>query len=282
MSAARRTHYEILGITRNAKSHEVKRAYDRIRAELRAEAAAPDPRRMVQLQTAYEVLSDDARRAAYDEELARGPVRPGTSRIRVVAVASAIAIVAALAWLATRPARPKPRSPTEILSMLTPAVGRVHAVDMSGGSTVLGLAFAIDRGRLAMRCAGLAPNTQLVVRIGTRDVPARVADAASKHGDCLLAAPEAGSWPLALAGSVAQAGDRLYAAQVGPTGDVSLLEGRVQRIERGARGAVLEVSGPAARAESGAPLVDAWGRVLAIADGLGRGVPIGEGATAPE
>jgi hypothetical protein len=274
-----RTHYQTLGITRNAKAYEVQRAYDRIRHEMRSEAAAPDPRRLLQVQTAYEVLHDEARRAAYDEELARGRVERASGRPpwMVALAGGAVVLLGLVAWLGSRPRGPRPVGETEILSLLTPAVGRVHAVDMSGNARPLGLAFAIAPGRLAMGCGGLAPNMELVVRIGSRDVQARAVDAAGRHGYCVVHAAEAGSWPLAVESRAPAAGDRVYAVRLADSGDISLLAGRVQRIERGARGAVLEISGDAAREEAGGPLVDEWGRALAIADGHGRGLAIDEG-----
>ena len=279
MNTPHGTHYQILGITRNAKSYEVKRAYERLRAEMRSEAAAPDPRRLLQLQTAYEVLSDEARRAAYDEELRRGRIEPADKRrLWMVAGACAGAIALALVgWLASRPKAPRSPGETEILSMLTPAVGRVRAVDMSGHATLLGLAFAIGPGRLAARCEGLAPNMELVVRIGSRDVQARATGAAGERGYCVLGTAQAGSWPLTVAERAAGAGDKVYGVRVSDAGDVSLLAGHVQRIERGTRGAVLGLSGDAASEEAGGPLVDERGRVVGIADGRGRAAAIEEG-----
>jgi len=279
MNTTHRTHYQILGITRNAKPYEVKRAYERLRSEMRSEAAALDPRRLLQLQTAYEVLSDEARRAAYDEELRRGRIEPADKRrLWIVAGSCAGAIALGLAaWLASRPNAPPPPGETEILSMVTPAVGRVRAVDMSGHATLVGLAFAIGPGRLAARCEGLAPNMELVVRIGSRDVQARATDAAGGRGYCILGTAQAGSWPLAVAERLPAAGDKVYGVRVSDSGEVSLVAGRVRRIERGTRGAVLELSGDAASEEAGGPLLDERGRAIGIADGHGRGAAIEEG-----
>lgn len=279
MNSSHGTHYQILGITRNAKPYEVRRAYERLREEMRSEAAAPDPRRLLQLQTAYEVLSDEARRAAYDEELRRGRIQPvDKRRLWIAGGAGAVAVALALvAWVASRPQAPRSPSETEILSMVTPAVGRVRAVDMSGHAAALGLAFAIGPGRLATRCEGLAPNMELVVRIGSRDVQARATDAAGERGYCVLGTAQAGSWPLDVAERPPTAGDKVYGVRVSEAGDVSLVAGRVQRIERGTRGAVLGLSGDAASEEAGGPLVDERGRVVGIADGRGRAAAIEEG-----
>ena len=202
---------------------------------------------------------------------------PAPRRAWIAAACVAIAVLGVAAYVAMRNSGARARSEMEILAGATKAVGRVHAVEMSGRTRSLGLAFAIAPGRLAMPCTGLAPGTELVFRIGPRDAPARVLDAAGKHGYCLVATGEAGSWPLAVAGGLPAVGDRVYATRVSDSGDVSLVEGRVEGIEREPRGAVLRVSGPAAHQEAGGPLLDARGRALAIADGRGRLVPIDAG-----
>lgn len=189
----------------------------------------------------------------------------------------AIAVLGVAAYVVQRNAGSRARSEMDVPSMATKAVGRVHAVEISGRTRSLGLAFAIAPGRLAMPCTGLAPGTELVFRIGSRDAPARVLDAAGKRGYCLAATEQAGSWPLVAAGGLPAVADRVYATRVSDSGDVSLIEGRVEGIEREPRGAVLTVSGPAAHEEAGGPLLDARGRVLAIADGRGRLVPIDAG-----
>jgi hypothetical protein len=272
MPAPRRTHYEILGVTRNAKPHEVQRAFDRLRAEMRKETAPPDPRRVVQLQTAYEVLIDEARREAYDAALREGPRRQSRRRQAAIAsAAAAIVIVAGVSYLTLRKnGGPPPRGEAEILADAAPSVGRLHAVDPSGHIEELGLAFAVDKGVLVSACKGLAPNMELVVRIGSREVPARAARVDPSKGYCALAAPGAGSWPLEGARFPARAGDKVYAVRVAGHGEVSLAPGTIGRIGSGSPLAVVEVTGAAAAAVAGTPLVDTQGRVIAIADGAGR------------
>jgi hypothetical protein len=272
MAAPRRTHYEVLGITPNAKPHEIQRAYDRLRAEMRKETAPPDPRRLVQLQTAYEMLADEARRAAYDAALREGPRRESRRR-RIVgaSIAAAAFMAGAVGYFTLRRDRgPPPRGEAEILADAAPAVGRLHAVDPAGHVEALGLAFAIDKGVLASACKGLAPNMELVVRIGSREVPARAARVDPAKGFCTLAAPETGSWPLESVRFPVRAGDKVYAVRVGERGDVVLVPGAIGRIASGSAPGVVEVTGAAAAAVAGSPLVDTQGRVVAIGDGTGR------------
>ena len=71
--------YELLGVRRDATPGEITRAYHR-----RARALHPDtqpcqagePARFRELEEAYRVLHDPARRAAYDQELRQATVRP--------------------------------------------------------------------------------------------------------------------------------------------------------------------------------------------------------------
>jgi hypothetical protein len=265
-------YYRILGVTRNARPEEIRRAFDRLRAQMREEAAPPDPRRVVLLQDAYDTLSDEARRAAYDQAERAGVPRMLNRRGMWIGIAVGIAVALGLATLPLRHADDgaPSRSDTEILSAASVAVGRVHAIDLSGRVTPLGLAFAVGQGRLLMPCAPIPPNSEIVVRIGARDVPARVGTASQGDGYCALDAPDAGSWPLAIAPSPPKVDAPVYATKVGPAGEVTLARGNVRRIERHGAGAVLELSGDAALEERGGPLLDAQGRVVAFSSGEGR------------
>ena len=204
---------------------------------------------------------------------------PGRRGAWIAGALLAIAVLGAVAYAVVRNAGARAASEMEILSMATKAVGRVHAVEVSGRTRSLGLAFAVAPGRFATPCAGLAPDAELVIRIGSRDAAARVLDAAGEHGYCVVASTQAGTWPLAVAGRLPSVGERVYATRVSDSGAVSLVEGRVEGIERARRGAVPHVSGPAAHEEAGGPLLDARGRALAIADGRGGLVPIGASDT---
>jgi hypothetical protein len=276
MAEASHDYYRLLGLTRNAKPEEIRRAYERLRTAMREEAAAPDPRRVVLLQNAYEVLSDEARRREYDASLREArPPRSARHRAWEAGILGAVLALAAIFYFSGRGRdEPAARARTEILSAVSVAVGRAQAVDLAGRATPIGIAFATAPGRLVTACVPLAPNAALLVRIGHREVPARVGDASGTKGYCTLDAPDTGSWPLDLARALPDAGDKVYAARVGASGEVTLAEGRVDRIERAARGAVLELSGEAAGAERGAPILDEQGRVAAMSRGDGRAVAL--------
>ncbi|HET7094803.1 MAG TPA: molecular chaperone DnaJ [Thermomicrobiales bacterium] len=64
----RRDYYEVLGVGRNASADEIRRAYRRLAREHHPDInrAAGSEERFKEINEAYEVLSDDNRRAAYD------------------------------------------------------------------------------------------------------------------------------------------------------------------------------------------------------------------------
>jgi curved DNA-binding protein CbpA len=74
--------YQLLGVPREASRGEIAQAWRR-RARVEHPDARPRdaaaPGRFRVLAQAYQVLSDPARRAAYDRELGAGPARPGAA-----------------------------------------------------------------------------------------------------------------------------------------------------------------------------------------------------------
>ncbi|HXZ47895.1 MAG TPA: DnaJ domain-containing protein [Usitatibacter sp.] len=270
-----RTHYQVLGVDRDAKLPDIERAWRRFRSEMQQEAAAPDPRRALLMQKAYEVLSDPARREAYDESLRSAAAllaRARTAGNRKVAAAGlAVAAVAAIGYFALRPeaAAEKERDPREIAEAVSLAVGRVEGIDLSGTRSTLGLAFALGEGSLAASCKGLSPTSQIVVTFAQRAVPARVATVFGPDV-CRLSAHGMGSWPLAIAPGVPRSGQKVYAAKVGTKGEVALVEGAVRSVHGEDGVTVIGVTGPASLQPVGAPLLDAQGRVLGVCAGAGR------------
>jgi hypothetical protein len=279
MPAPRQNYYEVLGIPRTAKLNDVGRAYNRHKSELQKEDAAPDPKRAALLKEAYETLSDLDRRAAYDKSLVATKRRKGTKGAAVwggAIAAGTAAVVASYLTLRPPPERPAgARSAEDIAQAATLAVGRVQRLDISGAATPIGLAFAIDQGVMVTSCHGVAPTAQLVVNLAPRMSPARVASVDEKLGLCKLAAEGVGGHPLTMSGAMPRAGETVYATKVNAVGEVALIEGRVNRVVNEPDGNVIDATIPVVPERAGGPLLDVFGRVVAVAsfshaDGQGR------------
>jgi len=64
-------HYESLEVTAKANPPEIERAYQARAAELRASRVEDAPEELAEVEAAYAVLRDPAKRAKYDEEFRR-------------------------------------------------------------------------------------------------------------------------------------------------------------------------------------------------------------------
>lgn len=73
-----RSHYDVLGISRQASPEEVRTAYRRAARDHHPDAGG-DPARMSDLNAAWHVLGDPTRRAAYDRQLTARPPAAGTA-----------------------------------------------------------------------------------------------------------------------------------------------------------------------------------------------------------
>lgn len=282
MPAPIETLYEALGVPRNAKLTDITRAYNRIRAEMRKETAAPDRKRADRVQKAYEVLSDEQRRDEYDASLA-APDRKRLARTAGLG-AGALAVVAAGAWFVMRPAPVPPapaRNPQDILYWATASVGRVQSIEMSGQTVQLGLAFAVGDGVMVTPCKGITPGAQLFVHFQPRALPARVTMASEPLGLCKLAVAGVGSWPLPVGVAPIKVGDKVYTTKMSAAGEVALVDGSVKRVLPESGGTVIEATLPIGSSDGGAPLLDVYGRVIAIAhaqpEGAGRYVVVPAG-----
>lgn len=267
MAPPPRTHYDVLGIAPGARAGEIVRAHDRLVAEFKLDTTPPDPRREALVHEAFAVLSDPDARAGYDRSLATGPAPAGRRPVLAAGAAVAIAVGAGLYFLLAPapPAVPAGRPVAEIAAEASRSVGRVRAFDMAGRVVATGVAFTVAAGEMATACEGLAPGTQLVVTIGTREVPARVSRVDEALGLCRLAVDGGGSWPLPTGGPAPRAGDKVYAAEVSAGGEVRLAEGSVRRVAGEGARRLVEATVPAGEGIGGRPLLDATGRVVAAA-----------------
>ncbi len=67
--------YRILGINQKADPAKIKRVYRRAAKRYHPDISPKDEEKFRQVQTAYETLSDPQKKAAYDEQFTRQPVR---------------------------------------------------------------------------------------------------------------------------------------------------------------------------------------------------------------
>lgn len=282
------TLYAVLGVKPSARHHEIGLAYNRLVAARHREDAPPDRKADARLREAFEVLSDLDRRATYDKQLAAARLKPAFGAGQATLAAVVVVALAGTLYYFTikRPAdaaaRVVGRTPAEIAAAATSAVGRLFATDMSGQSRPMGLAFAIEPGVMVASCDSVTPNSQLAVNLNSRQVPARVTMTDESLGLCKLEVDGAGTWPLSVSSAEARVGDVVYGASMNAVGEVVLKEGRVQRVVPAVRGKNIESTVPANPEAAGAPLLDVYGRVIAVAtrtDGTQRHVVIPAGWT---
>jgi curved DNA-binding protein len=69
-------HYEALGVDKTATSHDIKKAYKK-KASTTHPDKGGDTAKFQEINTAYQILSDDQKRAEYDQELEYGPRHSG-------------------------------------------------------------------------------------------------------------------------------------------------------------------------------------------------------------
>ena len=277
MSSRKPTYYEVLGLKPNAKHTEVGLAFNRLMAAQRRESAVPDLKAETKLREAFEVLSDLDRREQYDASLRAARIKPAFGKNHAAfAALFLVAVGAGLFWYLRPHLAPEvvdvPEAPgkpfQEVLNGAIPAVGRLHAVEMSGQVQPTGIAFTVEEGVAVTSCQGLSPTAQLSVNLSPRVIPAKVTLADEALGLCKLEVKGAGSWPLSVSQVPAKQGDRVYATQLSSKGEVSLREGKVKSVKfsPATKAAVVDVSIPLLPQHGGAPLLDIYGRVVAVAN----------------
>ena len=226
----------------------------------RAPAAAPTP---------------TATPTSAPREIVPEPADP-VRRRRLLLFAAAAAITAGIAYLATRkragpPKVPKGMAAPRPLETLRAEAGaslaRASRRDISGRLQDLGVAFAVAPGRVVARCGASPGAAQYALQRSGEPVAAALAQGEIATGYCLLEA----SWaraPLALSAVPLRVGAPVFALLPQGVGDVALVNGKVAALEAGAPIGLAF----AAPLPDGTPIVDAGGKVVAIAEGTAQGM----------
>jgi hypothetical protein len=284
MDRLKETLYDVLGVSRDAKVNEIGRAYNKHMAAMRKETTPPDPRRNALLHEAYEVLMDEQKRAAYDRSLHRAPALVEVAKKPIGLAASVVTLTFIVAagtigyFMLNRPAAGKPpRLLSEIQASATLGLGRLQSIDVSGAARPMGMAFTLEEGVMVTPCAGIKPESELVVLMPPRRIAARFERADAEKRFCRLSVERAGSWPLMIRSAPPSTGDKIYAPEIAASGEVTLREGSVKRVDERTMGR--EIVASTGIGTIGQPLLDVDGRVVAVAmvgeDGKARhvGVP---------
>lgn len=156
-------------------------------------------------------------------------------------------------------------NPIEVESAIAAAVGRLGRVEMNGSVSPLSAAIAVDDGMMLVPCRGITEGAPLLVKLDAHDLQAKVEEFDAKAGVCKLAIKDRGSWPLRVAPTIPKVGDAVFAASFDPAGKVVVSRGELRKVSNGARGTVFESSARNGTPVEGTPLLDARGRVFAIA-----------------
>ena len=269
--SAPKTLYELLGVTRDAKAHEIGLAYQRLSNTMEKESSIPDARRAARMREAYEKLSDPARRAEYDAALADDVQSDGVRRHRerTIALVAAVVLAAGAAgyWFLLRtPARDARGADTlaarELLEAVGSHVARLEGALVSGEVRDLGMAVDVGDGEMIAPCRGIVAGMTLAVKQDKFRAQAEVTRANPDLDVCTLGV-KAARGGVALRRGLPSPGEKLQAVLVAG----AQVEARPVSVTptRDATGA-LEVRA-AATLPPGTPIFDAQARLVAIVAG---------------
>ena len=303
MAQTKKTLYDILGVPRDANTIDIGLAHQR-RSEEFQRAVPQDPGAEALLHEAYEVLNDPARRAAYDASLVTADERaaaaqqaepdlviedePATGkRVPWPAIAVGAVVVLAILFFALRPDRlpdpdvnpepvaaaPKPAPPpapkalaaADILKQASSATGKLVSVAMSGRSTPLGIAVAIEPNAMVTTCHGIQAGGKLVVVAGTETYAADLAITDETLDLCRLSVTGMNAKPFPIATEEPRAGDKIIAVGMNAAGELAATEGTIKQLVASANGKVLELSVPISSTASGGGVFDPYGKLVGIA-----------------
>ena len=301
MAASKKTLYQILGVGRDANAFDVGLAHEMRVAELQR-AVPPDPSALALVGQAFEILSNPARRAAYDAQLLTAAEKRAAAeqatpdleigeeeaprrKLPVVPIVAGVVVAAIVLFLVLRPSEapkpvepvvvaPKPAPPpppprartaAEVLAEVAASSGPLMSYSMSGASQPIGMALAIDPGAMVTTCHGIPAGGKLVVRVGKEQHPVDLTITDETLDLCRLAVTGFTKPALKVAPDEAKAGDKVIAVGLNAKGELVAAEGTIKAVRKAGAGNVLELSTPIAANASGAGIFDPYGRLVGIA-----------------
>jgi hypothetical protein len=296
MAQTKRSLYDIVGVAPGAPPEEVLRACEARASEL--EARGVDAGALALVRHAREVLTDPARRAAYDERIARdaaaaaasanaapaeAPVPEDATEKRripwgIVGVVGAAVLIVMLfvARMMTNPVPPAPPPPpkpapappavppsaSQVLLAIAHSVVKLQAVDLSGTVTPLGLAVSTEAGLAVTTCHAIPANAQIVATTATEKGAATLVLTDEMLDLCKLSISGLELKTLASATTEAKPGTKVYVVSPEAPGGFALADAAITQVVKGANGDAFQISTSAA---NGAPVLDEWGKLLGVA-----------------
>ena len=302
MAQAKKTLYQILGVSRDATSVDIGLAYEMRSSELQ-HATPPDPSGLALVREAHGILTNPQRRAAYDAQLVTATEKAAASeqagapdlelegddedkprKLPVIPIVIGAVVVVAILVVVLRPSKteapppppapvvaaPKPPPPklktgVEILADASTSSGQLLGYSMSGAAAPVGIALAIEPGTMVTTCHGIPAGAKLVVKVGKESHSAELTITDEDLDLCRLSVPSFTTPPLKVASEEPKAGDKIFAVGVNSKGEFAATEGTIKKALKSPAGNVLEVSMPIAPTGSGGGIFDEQGRLVGIA-----------------
>jgi len=166
---------------------------------------------------------------------------------------------------APKPAPPKALAAADILKQASSASGKLVSVEMSGRSTPLGIAVAIEPNAMITTCHGIQAGRKLVIVVGAETFAADLAITDETLDLCRLSIAGMDAKPFAIATDEPRAGGKIIAVGMNAKGELAATEGTIKQLLTSPNGKVLELSVPIAATASGGGVFDEYGKLVGIA-----------------
>jgi Trypsin-like peptidase domain len=301
MALPKKTLYQILGVPPDASSIDIGLAHEKRVAEL-ANTVPPDPSAAALVQQAYEILSNQHRRTAYDAQLVTAAEKLAAQsqatdlelepeetddderkrKTRLMAMIGGMALVLVALFFVFRPRAPAPPPPEPVVEAPKPpppklrtgadvlfnfntAGGQILSYSMSGSAHPVGVALEVELGQMITTCHALPAGEKLVVKVAGKMQAAELTIVDEQLDLCRLLVPGFTTPPLKVAAEDAKAGDKVFSIGMNAKGEFVATEGTVTQVRTTPLGKVLEVSMPIAPNGSGGGIFNELGQLVGIA-----------------